>query len=152
MIMVFFLVGAAVCFALQDRPSELAQSTSLHPNPVHPTRLHPPRHPPPPPQVVTLTLDFLLHRLRAFLRRRRKAGLLTAVNHLSGELMLLGVASLLLTAIEPRLEHICLKTGDAMRPWLFRVEGCACCLARTEGVSECFLQVGFGAGWRAGVG
>jgi hypothetical protein len=31
-----------------------------------------------------------------------------------------------------------------MRPWLDHVSGCACCLARTKGVSECFLEVG---GW-----
>ncbi|KIY94682.1 hypothetical protein MNEG_13280 [Monoraphidium neglectum] len=54
--------------------------------------------------VVTLGLEASLHHIRAFLRRRRKAGLLAAVNHLSSELMLLGVASLILTALEPSLE------------------------------------------------
>jgi hypothetical protein len=33
---------------------------------------------------------------------------------------------------------------NLMRPWLDHVSGCACCLARTKGVSECFLEVG---GW-----
>lgn len=55
--------------------------------------------------------------------------------------MLLGVASLILTAAEPRLERLCLPAQNTMRPWLSHVADCACCLARTEGVSECFLQV-----------
>jgi hypothetical protein len=90
--------------------------------------------------VVTLGLEASLHHIRAFLRRRRKAGLLAAVNHLSSELMLLGVASLILTALEPSLETVCLPARSQMRPWLDHVQGCACCLQRTHGISECYLQ------------
>lgn len=96
--------------------------------------------------IFTLGLEFLLHRTRRALRRRRKAGLLAAVNHLSSELMLLGSASLILIALEPTLEKVCLPANSVMRPWLSHVsaDGCACCLLRTEGVSDCFLEVGAG--------
>ncbi|GBF95378.1 hypothetical protein Rsub_07806 [Raphidocelis subcapitata] len=90
--------------------------------------------------LVTTGLDAALRATRRALRRRRKLGLLAAVNHLSSELMLLAVASLVLTAVEPRLEHLCLPTKGTMRPWLIHVHGCACCLTRTAGVSECFLR------------
>ncbi|KAI8463937.1 MAG: hypothetical protein J3K34DRAFT_462197 [Monoraphidium minutum] len=90
--------------------------------------------------VFTLGLEHALRAARAALRRRRKAGLLAALGHLSSELMLLGVASLVLTALQPQLEVICYPARHAMAPWLSHVDGCACCLTRTRGVSKCFLE------------
>lgn len=90
--------------------------------------------------VMTLGMEFFLERLRGWLRRRYKLGMLAAVNHLSSELMLLGAASLILTAMAPRLEHVCMPTKDTMRSWLSHVDSCACCLTRTRHISECFLE------------
>jgi hypothetical protein len=75
------------------------------------------------------------------LQRRKKYGLLAAVNNLSSELMLLSVATLFLTALAPAITTICMPTGNTMKPWLANVEGCACCLAKTKGVTPCFVQV-----------
>lgn len=91
--------------------------------------------------VVTLGIDHGLHHLKHYLKRRNKHGLLAAVTNLSNELMLLGVASLLLTAIEPAVTKVCLPAKSQMKPWLSNVQGCACCLTRTEGVSHCFIEV-----------
>lgn len=91
--------------------------------------------------VVTLGIEHGLHHLKNFLKRRNKHGLLAAVTNLANELMLLGVASLLLTAIAPAVTKICLPAKSQMRPWLSNVQGCACCLTRTEGVSHCFIEV-----------
>eukprot|EP00775_Hariotina_reticulata_P006178 gene6178-6416_t len=109
--------------------------------------------------VITLGLERVLHVLRKWLQRvlllglalplvwdcdsfvnRNKRGLLAAVDNLASELMLLSVASLCLTALEPAVTKICLPAKNMLRPWLSNVQGCACCLARTQGVSECFLR------------
>jgi hypothetical protein len=75
------------------------------------------------------------------LQRRKKFGLLAAVNNLSNELMLLAVATLFLTALEPAITQICVPSGNSMPPWLANVNGCACCLAKTKGVTACFIEV-----------
>lgn len=92
--------------------------------------------------IITLGIENGLHHLKAYFERRNKHGLLAAVTNLSNELMLLGVAGLLLTAIEPAVTKICMPESKLMDPWLSNVEGCACCLLRTEGVSKCFIEVG----------
>jgi hypothetical protein len=86
-----------------------------------PQRPPPPRPTPPPTPagviavimvfflVVTLGLEHGLRLARRALARRNKAGLLAALNHLSSELMLLAVASLILTAVTPSLEHVCMR-------------------------------------------
>jgi hypothetical protein len=72
--------------------------------------------------------------------------------------MLLGLASLLLMACEERIASTCVyapafaTTSARLKPWLSRVEGCACCLQRTRGVSECFFQVCAARAVRGGVG
>lgn len=58
--------------------------------------------------------------------------------------MLLAVATLFLTALEPALTQICMPSGNTMPPWLANVNGCACCLAKTKGVTACFIEVGVG--------
>lgn len=55
--------------------------------------------------------------------------------------MLLAVASIFLTALEPAVTKVCLPADQTMQPWLLHVNGCACCLAKTEGVTPCFLEV-----------
>eukprot|EP00882_Tetradesmus_deserticola_P030280 GHRQ01033981.1.p1 GENE.GHRQ01033981.1~~GHRQ01033981.1.p1 ORF type:complete len:226 (+),score=26.38 GHRQ01033981.1:198-875(+) len=90
--------------------------------------------------LVTLGFEKGLHYVRRSLRRRKKFGLLAAVNNLSSELMLLAVATLFLTALEPAITKICMPSGDTMKPWLAYVNGCACCLAKTEGVTACFIE------------
>lgn len=70
--------------------------------------------------------------------------------------MLLGVATLLLSVCSDNIDSICVPlqnpaTGQArpLQPWLTHVtgtkeaQGCACCLAKTKGVSHCFLEVGY---------
>ncbi|WIA19680.1 hypothetical protein OEZ85_005608 [Tetradesmus obliquus] len=90
--------------------------------------------------LVTLGFEKGLHHARQSLRRRKKFGLLAAVNNLSNELMLLAVATLFLTALEPALTQICIPSGNTMPPWLANVNGCACCLAKTKGVTACFIE------------
>lgn len=66
--------------------------------------------------------------------------------------MLLGLAILLLNVCEDSIASTCYKVneqgdGGALKPWLSRVvgtkdvQGCACCLAKTKGISECFMEV-----------
>jgi hypothetical protein len=76
-----------------------------------------------------------------FLQRRKKFGLLAAVDNLSSELMLLSVAKLLLTALAPTITKIWMPSGNTYKPWLANVNGCACCLAKTKGVTPCFIEV-----------
>lgn len=71
---------------------------------------------------------------------------------LFAEIMLLGLAVLLLNVCENKISATCYKIqghggGGGLQPWLSnvvgtdKVKGCACCLAKTEGVTECFTQV-----------
>jgi hypothetical protein len=78
---------------------------------------------------------------RKLLQRRKKFGLLAAVNNVASELMLLSVATLMLTALAPAITRICTPAGNVYKPWLANVEGCACCLAKTKGVTPCFTEV-----------
>lgn len=66
--------------------------------------------------------------------------------------MLLGLAVLLLNVCEDKIASTCYRIqttggGGGLQPWLSRVtgtkevQGCACCLAKTKGVSDCFLEV-----------
>jgi len=71
---------------------------------------------------------------------RNKKGLLKATNNLANEIMLLGVASLVLMACTPTLTRVCTPKAHTFRPWLDNVKPCACCLSRTKGVSPCFLK------------
>jgi hypothetical protein len=71
---------------------------------------------------------------------RNKKGLLKATNNLANEIMLLGVASLLLMACTPALTRVCTPKEHTFKPWLYNVKPCACCLSRTKGVSPCFLK------------
>lgn len=68
--------------------------------------------------------------------------------------MLLGLAVLLLNVCENKISTTCYKIqdhggGGGLQPWLSnvvgtdKVKGCACCLAKTEGVTECFTKVRF---------
>ncbi|WIA19678.1 hypothetical protein OEZ85_005606 [Tetradesmus obliquus] len=90
--------------------------------------------------VVTLGFEKGLHHVKHSLKRRKKLGLLAAVDNLSSELMLLSVATLLLTALAPAITTICMPQGNTYKPWLSNVKGCACCLAKTKGVTPCFMQ------------
>ncbi len=90
---------------------------------------------------VTLGTEHALRAVKRALARRRRLGLLAAVTNLANELMLLGLASLLLSALEPAVVKICSPATGRMEPWLTNVHGCACCLLRTEGVSRCFIEV-----------
>jgi hypothetical protein len=66
--------------------------------------------------------------------------------------MLLGLAILLLNVCEDHIASTCYRVnpdngGGALKPWLSRVvgtdqvQGCACCLAKTKGISDCFMEV-----------
>jgi hypothetical protein len=66
--------------------------------------------------------------------------------------MLLGLAILLLNVCEDHIASTCYLVnpeggGGALKPWLSRVvgtdevQGCACCLAKTKGISDCFMEV-----------
>lgn len=70
--------------------------------------------------------------------------------------MLLGLAILLLNVVEDHITTTCVRVnpetdttggGGVLKPWLSRVtgtaevSGCACCLAKTKGVSHCFMEV-----------
>jgi hypothetical protein len=120
-----------------------------------------------------------MHRARASLRRHNKLGLLAALDTMASELMLLGVATLILLVVERNVAALCGGCGGCAgcegvagarfqrrkrpRPrhpflsppllspavdaadyrlptWLDFVDGCACCLAKTAGVSGCYLQ------------
>ena len=57
------------------------------------------------------------------------------------EILLLGFASLLLLMVQKNVSGLCFAEGDyKLRTWLDSVDGCACCLSRTDGVSGCFLN------------
>lgn len=91
--------------------------------------------------VVTLGFERLVHAVKHFLTKRKRFGLVAAVNSMSNEIMLLGLAALILVAIETPLTNKCARVETRMRPWLSHVHDCACCLTRTRGVTDCFLQV-----------
>eukprot|EP00877_Chromochloris_zofingiensis_P011728 jgi/Chrzof1/6809/Cz19g10160.t1 len=90
--------------------------------------------------VVTLGFERLVHAVKHFLTKRKRFGLVAAVNSMSNEIMLLGLAALILVAIETPLTNKCARVETRMRPWLSHVHDCACCLTRTRGVTDCFLQ------------
>ena len=72
---------------------------------------------------------------------RKKAGLLAALNTMTTEIMLLGVATLFLSVIERSVGGACVPAKDlGLRVWADFVKGCSCCLPRTAGMTECFLR------------
>ena len=93
----------------------------------------PPPPPPLPPQIV--------HHARRFLLRRRKAGLVAALDTMTTEVMLLGVATLFLSAVERSVGGACVPAKDlGLSVWADFVTGCACCLPKTAGTSDCFVR------------
>ena len=92
------------------------------------------KNPTKPKQQVT-------HKFRHFLLSRNKLGLLAALDAMMNEILLLGFASLLLLMVQKNVSGLCFAEGDyKMSTWLDSVDGCACCLSRTEGVSDCYLK------------
>ena len=83
----------------------------------------------------------ITHKFRHFLLSRNKLGLLAALDAMMNEILLLGFASLLLLMVQKNVSGLCFAEGDyKLRTWLDSVDGCACCLSRTDGVSGCFLK------------
>ncbi|CAL8467379.1 g6916 [Coccomyxa elongata] len=91
--------------------------------------------------VVTLGFEKILHHITHYLKKRGKHGLVAAMNNMTNELMLLGVATLLLLTFQKDIGQICIPSkAYAGKNWLDHVNGCACCLTRTAGVSPCYLR------------
>ncbi|KAL3145465.1 Mlo15p, variant 2 [Trebouxia sp. C0010 RCD-2024] len=91
--------------------------------------------------VLFVATEKLLEWRQANLTRRHKVGLLAALDAVKLELMLFGVASLLLKVLEDSITSICMPVPSS-HPWtiLSQLNGCECCLENTKGVSECFLE------------
>ncbi|DBA84760.1 hypothetical protein WJX77_002067 [Trebouxia sp. C0004] len=91
--------------------------------------------------ALFITFEKVLEWRRASLKRRRKFGLLAAVEASTSELMLFGVASLLLTIFQDSIASICIKApSSASWTILSQLNGCPCCLKNTKSVTECFFE------------
>ncbi|KAK9829176.1 hypothetical protein WJX72_004342 [[Myrmecia] bisecta] len=91
--------------------------------------------------LITQGVDKALELIRKQMEKYNKKGLLAAMGNMTTELMLLGVATLILVAFQSNIGRICVQAKRYVgHTWLDNVHGCACCLAQTEGVSECYLQ------------
>ncbi|KAL0030493.1 hypothetical protein WJX79_009941 [Trebouxia sp. C0005] len=91
--------------------------------------------------ALFITFEKVLEWRRASLKRRRKFGLLAAVEASTSELMLFGVASLLLTIFQDPIASICVKApSSASWTILSQLNGCPCCLKNTKSVTECFFE------------
>lgn len=66
---------------------------------------------------------------------------MAALDTMTTEIMLLGVATLFLSVIERSVGGACVPAKDlGLAVWADFVKGCACCLARTAGMTECFMR------------
>lgn len=91
--------------------------------------------------AVFITVEKLIKWRQAVLTRRHKVGLLAALDAVKVELMLFGLASLLLKVLESPITSICIPVPSTYR-WtmLSQLNGCECCLRHTKAISECFLD------------
>ncbi|KAK9807309.1 hypothetical protein WJX73_000139 [Symbiochloris irregularis] len=89
-------------------------------------------------------LYFFLHRefwyrLLHHLSKRRKVALAAAAESMRDEIALLGIITLLVGVLEGPITRACVSPNGYRASWLTAVNGCACCLTTTGGVSPCFL-------------
>ena len=97
---------------------------------------HTPAHP-----LTVVPLPQVIHHARHFLLARKKAGLVAALDTMTTEIMLLGVATLFLSVIERSVGGVCVPAKDlGFAVWADFVKGCSCCLPATAGLTTCFLR------------
>ncbi|DBA84759.1 TPA: hypothetical protein ACH3X1_005802 [Trebouxia sp. C0004] len=91
--------------------------------------------------VLFVTFQKLLDWRREQLRKHHKVGLLAALEAVQSEIMLFGLASLLLNLFEAPIGSICIHAATSST-WtiLSQLNGCPCCLRNTKQVSKCWLE------------
>ncbi|KAA6422761.1 MAG: hypothetical protein FRX49_07296 [Trebouxia sp. A1-2] len=87
--------------------------------------------------VLFVAFEKFLEWRREQLRKHHKVGLLAALEAVQSEIMLFGLASLLLNLFEGPIVH-----APSSSTWtiLSQLNGCPCCLRNTKQVSDCWLE------------
>ncbi|KAL0048084.1 hypothetical protein WJX82_007361 [Trebouxia sp. C0006] len=91
--------------------------------------------------VLFVTFEKWLEWRREQLRKHHKVGLLAALEAVQSEIMLFGLASLLLNLFQAPIGSICIHAPSSST-WtiLSQLNGCPCCLRNTKQVSDCWLE------------
>lgn len=96
-------------------------------------------------QAVSIVFTLIVKGIQNVLKKRRRMGLLGAVNQSVHELTLLGFVSIVLISLQEPITGICVDAGFFDPAWtvLQYVYGegyCPCCLEHTKYVQQCVLQ------------
>ncbi len=96
-------------------------------------------------QVVSVVFSLIVKGIQQALLKRRKVGMLAAVNHSVHELTLLGFVSLVLIALQNTITNICVGKGYFDTSWtvlnyVYSEGNCPCCLEHTNSVQQCVLE------------
>ncbi|KAI8105738.1 hypothetical protein M9434_000320 [Picochlorum sp. BPE23] len=96
-------------------------------------------------QVVSVVFSLIVKGIQRALLKRRKVGMLAAVNHSVHELTLLGFVSLVLIALQNTITNICVDKGYFDTSWtvlssVYSEGYCPCCLEHTNSVQQCVLE------------
>lgn len=91
--------------------------------------------------VLFVLFEKLIEWRREHLTKRHKLGLLACLNAVTSEVMLFGLASLLLNLFEDPITKICIPaSGSTSWTILSVLDGCPCCLRNTRDITECWLD------------
>lgn len=96
-------------------------------------------------QAVAIVFTLIVKSIQNYLKKRRRLGLLGAVNQSVHELTLLGFVSIVLISLQESITSICVDAGFFNPSWtvLHYVYGqgnCPCCLEHTKYVQKCVLE------------
>jgi hypothetical protein len=96
-------------------------------------------------QVVSIIFTVIVKTIRYALKKRRRFGLLKAVDHSVHELTLLGFVSIILLSLERVITDICIDASFFRPDWtvlqsVYGKNECPCCLENTKYVQKCVLE------------
>jgi hypothetical protein len=96
-------------------------------------------------QAVAIVFTLIVKGIQNYLKKRRRLGLLDAVNQSVHELTLLGFVSIVLISLQEAITSICVDAGFFNPSWtvlsyVYDEGSCPCCLERTKYVQECVLE------------
>jgi hypothetical protein len=96
-------------------------------------------------QAVSIIFTLVIKSIQNALRKRRRLGLLAAVNHSVHELTLLGFVSIVLISLQETITSICVDAGFFNPSWtvlsyVYGEGNCPCCLGSTSYVQQCVLE------------
>ena len=86
-----------------------------------------------------MAFEYIVHTIQWWLRKKGREGLSKVFERMVFEIALLGLVTLILLLFEDYALSVCAKFSDSAIKWtmLGGIDGCPCCLSKTEHVSMC---------------